>query len=363
VIGSLFNGKYTIVRHLGGGAMGTVYEAITAGSGQRVALKLITSEVAKSDVLLQRFQREAKACAAVDTRHIVKVIEAEREAASGLPYMVMEYLDGEDLDSLVQRLGPLPPDLALRVAAQVCAGLEEAHKAGVVHRDIKPANIFIARDKFIEPGLPSERVVKLVDFGLAKIKMEHRAGSGDAAVLTRTGTMLGSPLYMSPEQARGAKNIDFRADLWSLGVVLYEALAGRTPYDHCDSLSDLTVAILGAPPKPLQGAAPWVPPEIAAVAHTALRLDPAERYPSAAAMLRSIRTILPGDALITEDMLRPLSDAERAKKAVALSISAYGSSEAPAPSSAAPRATGAVIAAGIVAAAAAAGLILYKLFF
>lgn len=317
MIGTTFDGKYKVTRHLGSGAMGTVYEAVDVATGQRVALKLITAEVAKNQILLQRFQREAKACSGVETPHILKVLDAEREDASGLPYMVMELLDGEDLESLVARLGPLPPDLVLRIAAQVCAGLDEAHKAGIVHRDIKPANLFLARQNDGGDG----RIIKIVDFGLAKIRMEHLAGSGDRAVLTRTGMMLGSPLYMAPEQARGAKTIDARADLWSLGIVLYEALTGRTPYDKCETLSGLTAAICTQPPAPLQATAPWVPPAIAAVVHNALRLDPAERYASAAAMLRAIHMLLPEGASITEPQIRPLSSAERAAKAPELILS------------------------------------------
>jgi serine/threonine-protein kinase len=285
--------------------MGMVYEALDIATGARVAVKLITAEGAQSDVLLERFKREAKACEAAPSKHIVRVLAAEREDISGLPYMVMDYLEGEDLETLVGRLGPLPPDLALRVAAQACEGLIVAHAGGVIHRDIKPANLFLAREG-------QERIVKIVDFGLAKVRMED-AGAPDSRI-TRTGALLGSPLYMAPEQARGAKDVDARADLWSLGVVLYEALTGRTPFDGCDSLSELTIAICTKPPPHLAEVAPWVPPEIAAVTHGALRPDLAERYANAWAMLAAIRSLLPNGDAITEDMLRPVPAEERASK-------------------------------------------------
>lgn len=305
MIGTTLNGKYRLEKPLGGGAMGMVYEATDLTAGHRVAVKLITAEGAQSNVLLQRFQREAKACEAAPSKHIVRVLAAERETISGLPYMVMDYLDGEDLETLVERLGPLPPELALRIAAQACEGLIVAHAGGVIHRDIKPANLFLAREG-------QERVVKIVDFGLAKVRMED-AATPDSRI-TRTGTLLGSPLYMAPEQARGAKDVDARADIWSLGIVLYETLTGKTPFDGCDSLSELTIAICTKPPPPLAEVAPWVPPEIAAVAHGALQSDLAERYASAWAMLAAIRALLPDGDAITEDMLRPLPAAERASK-------------------------------------------------
>jgi serine/threonine-protein kinase len=302
VIGQTLDGKYRLEKPLGGGAMGMVYEATDLATGARVAVKLITTEGAQSEILLERFRREAKACEAAPSRHIVRVLAAEREVVSGLPYMVMDYLDGEDLEVLVERLGPLPPDLALRVAAQACEGLIVAHAGGVIHRDIKPANLFLAREG-------QERVVKIVDFGLAKVRMEDAAAPDSR--ITRTGTLLGSPLYMSPEQARGAKDVDSRADLWSLGVVLYEALAGRSPFEGCTSLSDLTVAICTKPPPPLGEVAPWVPPEVAAVAHGALRLNIAERYASAWTMLAAIRALLPNGDAISEEMIRAISPAER----------------------------------------------------
>ncbi len=294
--------------------MGTVYEAQHAGTGRRVAIKVIsTGDITKDAQLVGRFQREAKAAGAIDTLHICQVLDTGTDPDSGLPFMVMEYMAGEDVQQLFQRVGVIGPDLALRIVAQTCLGLQKAHESGVVHRDIKPANLFLAR----KDG--EEITVKLLDFGIAKVKMEHANSTADAG-LTRTGTMLGSPLYMSPEQARGTKNIDHRADIWSLGIVLYQALTGRTPYHHIDALGELIIAICSEPPKPVQDFAPWVSKDIAAIVHRALQLDPSQRYQSAQEMLNAIKPFLPHGNVIQESMLVGVSDAERSNVASKLSI-------------------------------------------
>ena len=203
-LGATYADKYRIVRVLGEGAMGAVYEAQHVDTGRRLAVKVIHRELI-NDAILTRFEREARAAGAIETQHIAEVIDAGKDAASGTPYLVMEYLEGEDLQHLLERLGPLPPDLALRIAAQACLGLAKAHEVSVVHRDIKPGNIFLARR---EEG---EIVVKIVDFGIAKIKAAQ-LGQGEGTGLTRTGTIVGTPLYMSPEQARGVRDLDARTD-------------------------------------------------------------------------------------------------------------------------------------------------------
>ena len=306
---SLIGGRYRVVRLLGAGGMGSVYEAIDASTGARVAVKVITAEAAASEVLMSRFAREAEAAAAIDTPHIVRVLGSGRDEERHLPFLVMEYLDGEDLHQLIKRLGALSPDLALRIAAQACLGLQKAHEARIVHRDIKPANFFLAQ------MANGERVVKLLDFGVAKIKSDPTAASSaDAAELTRTGSMLGSPLYMSPEQARGRRDLDHRSDIWSFGVVLYASLCGHTPHRDTDLLGELLILICTEAPEPLQVAAPWVAPELASLVHRALRFDPAERFQSAGEMRAAITALLPGDARIHEQMLRPLGDGERAAR-------------------------------------------------
>ncbi|KYF71953.1 hypothetical protein BE15_27180 [Sorangium cellulosum] len=294
--------------------MGAVYEAEHVDTGERVALKCIDgSLVAPGKNSLVRFQREAKAMSAVDTEHMVRVLDAGTDPERKVPYMVMELLDGEDLQHLLDRVGSLEPDTALRIAAQVCLGLQKAHEARVVHRDIKPANLFLARRG------EGEIVVKILDFGIAKIKPEPSHG-GPTTGLTRTGGILGSPLYMSPEQARGISDIDYRTDLWSLGMVLYFALAGKLPHEHISAFGDLIMAICSQAPAPIQALAPWVEPEVAAVVHGALRLDTRERFPTAAAMLDAIRPLLPDGFALRDDLLVPVSEATRARVAAKLPL-------------------------------------------
>jgi eukaryotic-like serine/threonine-protein kinase len=308
------DGKYRIVRLLGEGGMGAVYEARHTGTGRRVAVKVIAKEsLADNPEAVARFGREARASGAIESQHIAAVLDTGVDPASGKPYLVMEFLVGEDLQQLIQRLGPLPPDVALRIAAQACVGLSRAHEAGVVHRDIKPANLFLARRD------DADITVKLLDFGIAKVKLDQLTTSGQQN-LTRSGALLGSPLYMSPEQAKGAKTIDHRTDIWSLGVVLYEALCGVTPHAHVDTLGGLIVAICSEPPRLVQEHAAWIPPEIANVVHTALALDQSARYQSAREMLDAIRALLPQGTSITESMLVGASEETRALAAPRLVV-------------------------------------------
>ncbi|WP_437934282.1 serine/threonine protein kinase [Sorangium sp. So ce341] len=310
--GQLCDGKYRVIRLLGQGGMGAVYEAEHVGTGARVALKCIDGAlVVPGKNSLVRFQREVKAMGAVDTEYMVRVLDAGTDPESKVPYMVMELLRGEDLQHLLDRVGSLEPDTALRIVAQVCLGLQKAHEARVVHRDIKPANLFLARRG------DGEIVVKILDFGIAKFKPEPSQG-GPTTGLTRSGGILGSPLYMSPEQARGLSDIDDRTDIWSLGMVLYCALAGRLPHGHISAFGDLIMAICAQEPLSIQALAPWVEPEVAAVVHGALRLDTGERFPSAAAMLDAIRPLLPGGFALRDELLVPVGPATRARVAARL---------------------------------------------
>ncbi len=297
VLNTLLGGKYRINRLIGEGGMGAVYEATHVGTGRRVAVKVInTSEVKQSKEVVARFHREARATGSIDSRHIAMVLDVGDDP-NGALFMVMEYLHGEDLQDLLQRLGPLPTDLALRIAAQCCLGLQKAHEAGVVHRDIKPANIFIAhRD--------GEVIVKILDFGVAKV----RADQINNRDLTRTGSLLGTPYYVAPEQAKGLRDVDHRADIWSLGVVLYTMLTGRPPHQHLDTFGALIIAICTELPKPVQHLAPWVTPEIAGIVHHALQFDPAHRFQNADEMFAAIKPLIQGSWSIQEHMLVPLSE-------------------------------------------------------
>ncbi|WP_437972180.1 protein kinase [Sorangium sp. So ce260] len=315
MIGTIIDGKYRIDKLLGEGAMGSVYAAEHTATGRRCAIKVISSlDLTRDPKVVQRFQREARAAGSIDTQHITQVLDAGVDRETRLPFLAMEFLAGEDLQHLLLRTGPLAPDAALRIAAHCCLGLIKAHEAGVVHRDIKPHNLFLARRD------AGEIVVKLLDFGIAKVKMDQ-VNEIEGADLTKTGSLVGSPLYMSPEQAVGQREIDHRTDIWSLGAVLYQALSGRTPYHDIRALGQLILAICSTPVPPLQSFAPWVPPEIAAVVHRCLQQDPARRFQSAQEMLSTIRPMLPYGWAIQEDMLGRLTEAHRLHMAPRLGAS------------------------------------------
>jgi eukaryotic-like serine/threonine-protein kinase len=305
LIGTTLAQRYDLLRLVGQGGMGCVYEAEQRETRDRVAVKVLHSHLLDADgEAPRRFRREAEAVRAIRGEHIVQVLDAGTDEATGHLYLVTEYLDGEDLQRLLDRTGPLAPDAALRVAWQVLAGLGEAHAAGVVHRDVKPANLFLARrgDGAI--------TVKILDFGIAKIRADP-LGLPYGAGLTTTGGILGSPLYMSPEQVQSSRDVDHRTDLWSLGCVLYAALAGRAPHQHLASIGQLLVAVCTAPPPPLGEVAPWVAPAVAVIVHAALEIRPDARYSSAAAMLEALRPFVPSSA-ITEEMLVPSGQHPRA---------------------------------------------------
>ncbi len=311
----VIDGKYEIVRQVGEGGMGAVHEARHTGTGRHVALKeIIGEELDKKPQLVERFWREARATGAVESQHIALVLDTGTDPATNHPYLVMELLHGEDLADLLARSGPLAEDVALRIIGQACIGLMRAHEAGVIHRDIKPANLFLARreGEASSRGAAREVIVKLLDFGIARVK--EQLAASESRALTTTGLLLGSPLYMSPEQVQGAKGLDHRADLWSLGVVLHEAIAGKTPYHDTETVGALFVAICSKPARPLRDVAPQASPEVAAIVKKALEIDPDERYASAEAMLADIKKLLPNGFGLDESTIGPARPSSREQR-------------------------------------------------
>jgi len=302
--GHVFAGKYQIVGPLGKGGMGTVYEAIHLASGQPVALKLITGVEINDEVLL-RFIREAESAERIDSPNVVRIFDLGSDLDTGIPYMAMEKLTGSDISHMLRALGPIPPNTAAKIALQSAAGLAKAHDHGVVHRDIKPGNLFVATSA---DGSSAECTVKVLDFGIAKLTED--AGQ-DREELTQTGSVLGSPHYMSPEQAQGLKNIDARSDIWSLGVVLYKMLCGKAPHADFESLGQIIVAICSRPAVPVQTLAPWVPPELSAIVDRALRIEPAERYQSAREFEAALAQFLGPDRKLYTDDIRAVNDIDR----------------------------------------------------
>lgn len=244
--GNVLHGKYRLERELGRGAMGTVWSAIHLSLDQRVAIKVISSDIANSGEAIHRFHTEAKAAAKLRSRYVVQVYD-DGETPEGLPYIVMEYLEGESLEDRIVRSGDIPLAEAVRITTHVGRALSRAHSRGIVHRDLKPANIFITRSEDDEMGW----VAKVLDFGIAKLD-DNRDKS-----TTKTGTVLGTPLFMSAEQVRGASNVDSRTDLYSLGMVFYNMLTGKYAFEG-SSFGDLLVSICTNPLPKLSQHAPWV---------------------------------------------------------------------------------------------------------
>jgi len=270
--GDVLSGKYTIVRILGEGGMGVVYEAMHNRISQRVAIKMLHPSMMKTGEFVQRFEREARAIGRLKSRHTARVLDVE-ETAEGIPYMVMEFLEGHDLETELERRGALPVVEAVDYLLQTCSAMAEAHDLGIVHRDLKPANLFICRQE-------GEAIIRVLDFGISK------SMDGDSSVTT-TATAMGTPLYMSPEQVRSARAVDPRADIWSLGIIAYEMLAGKTPFTGENPTATIASIVADDVP-PLQDHRPELPEELASVVHTALQKRLADRYADIRAFARAL---------------------------------------------------------------------------
>jgi eukaryotic-like serine/threonine-protein kinase len=281
LVGLAVGGKYEVRRVLGVGGMGVVCEAVHIDLGKKVAIKLIDKTMKESELIVARFRREARALGQIQSEHIVDVFDVGADARVGL-YMVMEYLPGEDLQSRLEKDKRLDLTTSVMIAHQMARGLEKAHAAGVIHRDLKPANVFLTtRDN-------GSLLVKLLDFGVSKVLNEV-----GGARITGSGAPIGTPLYMSPEQAEGKDDTDGRADIWSLGAVLYEALAGTPPFPDRGSYHGTIVGILTSRPKLLHDAAPWVPPELAKVVDAMLVHDRSARIKDAASVTKRLLEAYP----------------------------------------------------------------------
>jgi len=272
-------GKYQLLGVVGRGGMGCVYEALNTSINKRVAMKCIDAQLARNDEANARFQREALAASAIESPHIVQIFDAG-ETDEGMPFIVMELLRGRDLGRHLAKHGPLELDEALILVAQVLKGLHHAHEAGIVHRDLKPDNIFmVSRED--EPVL-----VKLLDFGVSKIA---RPGEDvPLETLTRPGTVVGTPYYMSPEQAQAFPNVDGRTDIYSVGAILYECLAGRPPHLG-NAYEQVIVNICMNDPVDIRDHNPDVPAAIAAVVAKSLARERDDRFGSARAMLAALQ--------------------------------------------------------------------------
>ncbi|MRG95114.1 protein kinase domain-containing protein [Polyangium spumosum] len=276
--GQLIAGKIRLERPLARGGMGAVWIAHHLKLDRAVAVKFMEPALAASEVARARFEREARAAAQIQSAHVVEVHDYGVEGET--PYIVMELLRGEDLAARLDKRGKLDLAEALRVTQPICKALRRAHELGLVHRDLKPGNVFLARQD-------DEEIVKLLDFGIAKAVTPGTPQSGD---VTRSGNLVGSPLYMSPEQIRKSKEVDHRSDLWSLGVILYQMLTGRTPFVE-DEVGAVLVAICTDPiPRP-SSLTPELGPEVDRFFDRALARDPAERFQSSRELIEALEAL------------------------------------------------------------------------
>jgi serine/threonine-protein kinase len=265
--GEILGGKYRILRLIGRGGMAEVYAAHHELLHQTVAIKMLLPTVAASPEASSRFLNEARAAARVRGEHVATVMDVG-SLSDGTAFMVLEYLEGHDLDAYVTERGPLPPAEAVDYVLEALQALAQAHALGIVHRDLKPSNLFRAR----QPDGSS--IVKVLDFGISKVTRSTSAGYS-----TATSAILGSPFYMAPEQARSAKTVDARADIWAIGVILYKLLAGFEPL-RGDSMTDILLAIVQDEPKPLREVRPDVPEGLEAVVVRCLQKKPDQRFPN-----------------------------------------------------------------------------------
>jgi len=312
LLGTVLAGRYRIEQLLGKGGMGAVYRAEHVHMRKAVAVKVLHKEMTAFPEIVARFEREAVAAGRIEHPHVVSASDFG-QLDDGSFYLALEFIEGHSLAKLVDTQGPLEPERALRIARQIAEALQAAHGVGIVHRDLKPDNVMlIAKD-----GDPD--YVKVLDFGIAKIKVE---GAGDQPALTQIGTVFGTPEYMSPEQARG-DTVDARADLYTVGVILFEMLSGRSPFKDDDLVVVLTRHLTADPP-PLPAG---IDPAIVELVLLLLKKSPAERVQSAAELIERIDAILgvssasPGFAGTT-----PSGPMSRARSNAALDVTAVASS-------------------------------------
>ena len=269
-VGQLIEGKYRIIELIGEGGMGAVYLGENVRIQRKVAIKVLHGAYSSNVEVAQRFEREAQAAGRIGNDHILEVLDLG-ELPGGDRFMVMEHLDGETFAHRIKRQGRMSPHQIAPLAQQMLAGLAAAHVAGIVHRDLKPENIFILKEK-----AGKKDYVKIIDFGISKFQPL----GGDAMKMTRTGVVMGTPYYMAPEQASGSRDADARSDLYAVGVMLYEAVTGRVPFD-APTFNQLMFQIVLSEPPPPQAAVPDLDPAFASIVSKGLARDVNHRFQSA----------------------------------------------------------------------------------
>jgi serine/threonine-protein kinase len=299
MIGAVLGGSYEVVRMVGEGGMGRVYEARHQRlPTKRFAVKMLHPDLARQPEVVTRFQREAEASSVVSHPNVVDVYDVS-SSADGRPYIVAELLQGEEFGNHLERVGKMTAHGAAHVVRQVCAALGAAHAAGIVHRDVKPENVFLLGDG---------AQVKVLDFGISKVG-DNKDG------LTKTGTVMGTPDYMAPEQARGDK-VDARADVYAVGAILFRALTGRKPFEGLDPMATLTAVLTQEPPRPSE-LNPEVPLALELVIQKAMAKNPAERFQSMAELDAALS---PFDTTTTIDIAAGATIIDRSAAATAKTV-------------------------------------------
>jgi serine/threonine-protein kinase len=274
--GTVFAGRYEILGSLGKGGMGAVYRARDQRLDEVVALKVLRTDVLQEDpTLRERFKQELRLARKVTHRNVLRTHDFDE--ADGVPYISMEYIEGVTLKDLIQNKGALPAGVGLRIAKQMCQGLDAAHRQGVVHRDIKPQNMLI---------LPETGELKIMDFGIARVS---EVKGGEASGLTTAGTVMGTPDYMPPEQAQG-RPADFRSDIYSLGIVLFEIFTGSLPFKKDNAMATILAHVQQPPPRP-RSVNPRIPEDLEGVILRCIEKDPAARYAKVSDLLEDLTAV------------------------------------------------------------------------
>ncbi|AUX44810.1 protein kinase [Sorangium cellulosum] len=288
-VGDVLAEKYQVERVLGEGGMGVVVAARHLRLGERVAIKFLLPQALSRADLVGRFLREGQAAARIRSEHVTRVYDVGT-LAGGEPYLVMEYLEGIDLKAVLHRDGTLPVELACEHLLQVCEALAEAHALGIIHRDLKPGNLFLSQRA---DGSP---LLKVIDFGISKMALEAEPTLPKGHDVTESSAMLGSPLYMAPEQMVSSKNVDARADIWSMGAILFQLLTGLTPF-RGDSVMEIYDRILEGPPR-LRALRADVPVRLEHAVQRCLQKNPADRFSNIAELAAELAAFAPPHAQI-----------------------------------------------------------------
>lgn len=289
-IGDVIDGKYRIVRLLGEGGMGAVFEGENTRIHRRVAIKVLHAGVASNEDAVARFEREAQAAGRIGSEHIVEVLDLGN-LPGGDRYMVMEFLEGESLADRIQSRGRLSPQVTASILVDMLEGLRAAHDAGIIHRDLKPDNVFLLANRGGKKDF-----VKIVDFGISKFNV---LGGNSEFSMTRTGAVMGTPYYMSPEQAKGNRDVDHRADLYAVGVILYECVAGEVPF-NAETFNELLFKIVLEQPIPLLDKVPTCDPTFSMIVDKAMARDPATRFQTAGEFQAALGAWLSGQPVVVD---------------------------------------------------------------